>query len=307
LKPDEPTNKLALAAADLNYALQFGQPDSYGQQFEEARSLLTELTKIWPDNGDVYFMLGRTLRVMRRYTEAIPILKRAHELMPQHADAVVELARCYSFSNDRATARSVLESALKSGVESGNLYGLYAQLIQQSGEPNSEAKSVDAYEKAVKLAPHDTTYLERLGSAYLRINRVEDARKLFEKMALDDPNRSYPFQQLAVIYARMGQRERAAAAATMATRMVANENQLRQIQLLSSQHPENVNLYLALADRYMQLQALGPAQDAYTQALKVDPKNSRAKAGLAKLESFKNAKTGTAHTDSGMAGTKSPQ
>ena len=294
LKPELPENKLALAAAELNYALQFTQTDTYAQQYEQARALLTELTKTWPDNGQVFFLLGRTLRVMRRFPEAIPVLKRAQELQPDNADAVAELARSYSFSGDRVNARKVVESAINANVRSANLYGLYAQLVQQAGEPNSEAKGVEAYENAVRLAPRDIAFRERLGSAYLRVGRVEDARKIFEQMVLEDPNRSYPYQQLAAIYSRMGQRERSAAAATMATRMAANENQMHQIQLLSTQHPENPNLHLILADRYMDLRQPGPAKDEYSQALKTDPKNARAKKGLTKLELLKSSRANPA-------------
>jgi len=290
LKPDDPDNKLALAVAELNYALQFNQPEAYAQQFEQARGLLTELTKIWPTSGEVYFLLGRTLRVMRRYPDAIPVLRRARELMPTDADTVTELARSLSASGDRATARKEVEAAIAAKAVNGNLYGIYAQLLQQSAEPDSEAKTVDALEHAVALAPHDTGFRERLGSAYLRSNRIEEARKLFEQIALADPNRSYPFQQLATIYSRMGQRERSAAAATQATKMAANENQLHQIQLLSAQHPESANLHLILGDRYMDLHIPGPAKDEYTQALKIDPKSTRAKNGLARLDALKNAK-----------------
>ena len=291
LKPSDPDNKLALSVAEINYAMQFTQSDTYAQQYEQARGLLTDLTKVWPDNGQVYSLLGRTLRIMRRYPEAIPVLKRAHELDPNNADVIADMARSYSLSGDRVNARKVIETAINGKVRNANLYGLYAQLVQQAGGPNSEAKAVEAYENAVKLSPADVGVRERLGSAYVRLGRIPDAQRIFEKMALQDPNRSYPFQQLSVIYSRLGQRERAAAAATMATKMAANENQLQQIQLLSTQHPENPNLHLILGDRYMDLKQPGPAKDEYMQALKIDPTSARAKKGLARLETLKSGKT----------------
>lgn len=278
-----PGIKLALAVADLNYALQFTETDSYAAQYDQARTLLTELTHIWPDNGEVYFLLGRTLRVMRRYPEAVISLRRAQQLLPQNPQVITELARAYSFSGDRAAARKLTEDAINKQVANADVYGLFAQLIQQSGGPNSEARSVSAYEQAVHLAPRDASYRERLGSAYLRVNRVEDARRIFEKLVIDDPNQPFPFQQLAAIYARLGLRERSATAATMATRMAVNENQLQQIQLLSGLHPKNAMLHLALADRYAYLRKRGPARDEYNRALNIDPHSARARKGLAAL------------------------
>ena len=65
------------------------------------------------------------------------------------------------------------------------------------------------------------------------------------------------------------------------------QHQLQQIQLLSSQHPDSVNLHFLLADRYMDLRMAGPAKDEFTQVLNLDPNNGRAKKGLAKLEGLK--------------------
>ena len=76
----------------------------------------------------------------------------------------------------------------------------------------------------------------------------------------------------------------------MATSMAANENQLHQIQLLSTQYPDDINLHLILADRYMDLKQPGPAKDEYSQALKIDPKNGRAKKGMAKLDLLKSGR-----------------
>lgn len=124
-----PGIKLALAVADLNYALQFTETDSYAAQYDQARTLLTELTHIWPDNGEVYFLLGRTLRVMRRYPEAVISLRRAQQLLPQNPQVITELARAYSFSGDRAAARKLTEDAINKQVANADVYGLFAQLI----------------------------------------------------------------------------------------------------------------------------------------------------------------------------------
>ena len=112
-----------------------------------------------------------------------------------------------------------------------------------------------------------------LGGAFYRVGDMQAARVIFENVTRLDPQQAYPFQQLALIYTRLGQPKLAATAAKIATALTFNEQQLDQVQEILKKHPENINLHLILAKRYHELHMEGPARDEYIAILKLDPKN----------------------------------
>jgi hypothetical protein len=78
-------------------------------------------------------------------------------------------------------------------------------------------------------------------------------------------------------------------AATDAGRLTFNDNQLRQIQTLSQEHPDDINLHMILAQRYTELQQYGPAHDEYIAIQKLDPKDKRVQPGLDQLAKLQAA------------------
>jgi len=135
--------------------------------------------------------------------------------------------------------------------------------------------------------PNTATYWDLLGAEYLKALNIDQARICFEKSLLLNANRSYPYQQLAGIYTRMGDPKRASIAAKMATRMTANDETMRHLEALSDQYPGAVNLILIRADRYRDLKMYGPARDLYDQALQLDPHNAAAQHGIETIDKIR--------------------
>ncbi len=194
------------------------------------------------------------------------------------------LARAYTSARNSPAARKVLESALITHSHSAELNDALGQLIQASGEPGADQKSLLLFQKAVRLDPRAGRYVERLGTAYVRSNDLPQARQAFETAAHLEPNRAFPFQQLSAIYTRLGDPKRATAAARTAEALDYNAQTFDTLQAVAKRHPENVPLQLALADRYRFLKMYGPARDTYQAILKVDASNKNARDGLAALE-----------------------
>ena len=93
--------------------------------------------------------------------------------------------------------------------------------------------------------------LERLGEAYVKANDLQNARVIFERVTQINPNRSFAFQKLALIYTRLGETALSKRAALLSEHTASNEMQFKRIQDLSARHPESVDLHLALADRLL--------------------------------------------------------
>jgi tetratricopeptide (TPR) repeat protein len=289
ISPDDPNNLLLEAKAALEHAIDINDPELVFADLELARVDFERLIKAWPDKGELYNDLGHTFLVEREYDKAVNTLKKAMEVAPTNASVYVNLCKTYLRIGRKPDAQKVAEQGIARKLDDPRLYDVYGQAVQVSGEPDADMKAVDAFKKAVKLAPSSPIYLERLGAAYLRTNNLEGARDCFTRSAQANPNRAFPYQQLALVFNRMGVADRAKTASEMATKMYQNENQLNQITALSKLHPEDISLHFILADRHKDLKEYGPSGHEYIAILKLDPNNARAKDGLAKVTQLSQA------------------
>jgi tetratricopeptide (TPR) repeat protein len=284
LNPKNLSNHYILAASLQEDVLQYPEPQLHMDELELAQSELAKLIPALPKVGDLYLRLGRVRMALKDADGAAKNLERAQQLLPGRADVALLLARAYTSGRNSPAARKVLEAALARHPDSAELNDALGQIIQASGEPDADPRSLALFQKAVQLDPGASRFAERLGTAYLRVNDLQHAREAFETAARLSPNRAFPFHQLAAIYTRQGDPKRATAAAREAQILDFNAQQFNTLQAVAKRHPENVLLRLALADRYRFLGMTRPARDEYRAILSLDANNSRARAGLAALE-----------------------
>jgi tetratricopeptide (TPR) repeat protein len=275
LNSKDPNSHLLLAMSALEYADQFPDPTAHAGELEFARRELEVMKTVAPDNPDVYYALGRAYEGLRNRQGAIANLERAHALRPDRQDVCQLLAVAYRADNNRPAAQKLLEDLTARTPGSARTYDLLGQIYQASAQPDAAQKALLAFQKANELVPGDPVFQEHLGAAYYQVGELKQARSHFESVTRLDPNHSYAFQQLALIYTRLGQTQLAATAAGIARATTFNQQQLTQIQELSKKHPESVNLHLLLAKRYTDLHMLGPSRDEYIEILQLDPKNSQ--------------------------------
>ncbi|HZO87087.1 MAG TPA: tetratricopeptide repeat protein [Chthonomonadaceae bacterium] len=284
LQPANPSNRYVLATALQEYAMLYPDPQFHSAALDRARKEFEKLIQVWPNNGDLYFRLGRICIATRDISAAVTNMEKAHQLLPDRADVSLYLAKSYVSSRNRQGARKVLEEALARHPDSADIADALGQLVQSSGEPDADPKALALFQKAVQLAPRNARFQERLGTAYLRTNNLDQARQAFEEAARLNPNRAFPFQQLAAIYTRMGDPKRATLAARNAERLNFNAQQLNLLEATVNAHPNNVPLRLSLADRFLFLGNRGAARNEYLIVLRMDPQNRRAREGLATLD-----------------------
>ncbi len=282
--PGNPSNRFILAASLQEDVLQYPEPALHADELELASTEFEKLIRVWPKLGDLYFRLGRVRMALKDADGAVRNLEQARLLLPDRPDVALYLARAYTSSRNSAAARKALEAALARHPDSADLNDALGQLIQASGEPGADQRSLALFQKAVQLDPHAARFAERLGTAYLRTNDLQHAREAFESAVRLSPNRAFPYQQLSAIYTRLGDAKRATAAAREAEILDSNAQTFKTLQAVVKRHPENLPLRLALADRYLYLGMAGPARDEYRALLAVEPNNKRAQEGLAAAE-----------------------
>jgi|GEM_PF-912371 len=286
LDPDDPNNRFALGAAALEYATQFPDPEIHSDELFVAKQEFEALSKIapWKDNGDIFFRLGKVYVELRVRKQAIVTLEKAYKMLPERGDVAFELARTYNRVSLPDKALKICEDIIAKGTDYFSLYELAGSLYLNRGTMDNVEKAVAMYQKAVTLRPDAPRALDKLGVCLLKVGKIDAARQAFEQSLMVNPNRAFPYQQMATIYTRMRLPDRAKIAADMARKMTANEQQLNQLQELSKVNADDINLRLILADRYRDLKLLGAAKDEYYYVLKIAPQNPRALAGLKAIE-----------------------
>jgi tetratricopeptide (TPR) repeat protein len=183
----------------LDYAAQFPDPTTHSGELKFVKDDLEKLTKSVPTNGEIYYHLGRACILLHDTPNAIANLRRAHEISPQKEDFTQMLAVAYKNAGDSQAGLPVIRELIAQKPSSLS-YDLLGQLLLLSNEPNKEQQAQTAFEKSVQLQPGNYRTMERLGTAYQKARKFEEARSTFEQVARLNPNRTFAFQQLAAIY-----------------------------------------------------------------------------------------------------------
>lgn len=284
LDPKDRSSQIIVASSALEFGMEYPDESETRAPLQIARALYTEMAKNDPDNGQTQYQLGLSKFLLQDKKGSLPHLQKAAEALPDRANVAADYGQILISNGKYAEARTFLTQAIARMPKVPAFHYLLAESYQYESDPQSIQAAVQYAKEAVELAPKNTTYWDRLGAAYLKAQDVDHARQAFEQSLILNQDRSYPYQQLAGIYTRMGDPKRASAAAKMATRMTANDETMRHLESLSAQYPGAVNLLLIRADRYRDLKKWGPARDLYEQALKVDPKNAAAQKAIEAID-----------------------
>ncbi len=284
LKPSDPHNQFGVAAATLQWAIQSNGMGIHSADIENAQKTLLNLLPQWRDKAGIHYLLGRAYAAQSNIDLAVQHLITANGIHPEQADIAYGLGNLYLKQQKRVEGRKIVETALSAQPEDGNLNEMMGRLWQESGEPGADEKALLYFQKAVAAKPDNPVFQERLGSALLHANSLDKAKMAYETSVRLDPNRSFPLQQLAVIYGRMGNKSRSAKVAEAAREVEFNAQQLKHLQSLVFTHPESANFHLALADRYRDLGMKPMARDEYETVVQIDSKNAHALNGLKALQ-----------------------
>lgn len=175
-----------------------------------------------PENPEIYRALAQTYshHRVRDTQKAIEMYEKVIELAPTDADATIQLGGLYSNQGMHDKAIAVYEKAMRLQPERPYIYpslarayvsvgrnedaleladalkkrvGYDANAYMQLGEVYSACKlhdkAIEAYKKAIELAPGESWYRRRLAAAYEAAGKVEEADALYEKTT--DSSRIY--------------------------------------------------------------------------------------------------------------------
>jgi tetratricopeptide (TPR) repeat protein len=162
--------------------------------------------------------LGITYLDQLQYSDAFAAFQKVVQLRPDYADGYINLALTDIQWEKYAEARPYLDKAME--LSAGNARALYYFGLVERRAGNSDAEIAD-FEEVVKQYPMSIDARRELGISYYQCHRYDEARATFEALQGIEPDDLAAHYNLAVIYRRMGMKQKAAEqAALFATKQI---------------------------------------------------------------------------------------
>ena len=174
--------------------------------YEEANVSLQAAIRLKPDEPTYFLALGNTWLKKPDVPAAEQAFRRSLELQPDSAQAQMSLGYALLEQKKYPEAREWLEKSLaKDAGVPETLY--YLGLIAQ--EQNEDERAVELLKKAIQLVPSFSFPHAALGSSYLKLKNYPLAKAELELSVSLNPNDPRAHYNLAVLYARLKDPERA--------------------------------------------------------------------------------------------------
>lgn len=170
-----------------------------------------------------------------QYADALKAFEQALTLRPDYPDGWINIALTKLEWEKYPEAREPLEKALQ--LSPGNARALYYMGLVERRSGNCDAE-VNDFQQVVAQYPDARDARRELGISYYQTHRYAEARVQFEALQRIDPDDLAAHYNLAVIYRRLGMKDKAAQqAALFATKQVDPGAPTYSLNYLR-QHPE---------------------------------------------------------------------
>jgi tetratricopeptide (TPR) repeat protein len=171
----------------LIYVLRFGVANVRGQRYDRAREIFTDAIKRFPNNANLYFLLGYAARAAGQYDQAVDAFRTALKLQPDNPDVLDNLGYIASQRGENAEAETLLRRAIALGPESFPAYHDLGRLLVKLKRYD---EAVPVLRRGVELNSKDPGVHYQLFLAYSRLKKTDEAkRELAEFKRLDEVNR----------------------------------------------------------------------------------------------------------------------
>ncbi|WP_456428808.1 tetratricopeptide repeat protein [Rhodocaloribacter sp.] len=280
--------------------------------FTEAEAAFRRVIALEPELPHGYAGLGDALLQQNEPAEAAEALERAVAKAPGYRAAHYLLGQAYQ----RLNRASEAERELSLGVDAGRAYlpdaldgrvrayavNLTARL-QRAGEylnAGNPGKAAELLKKAYKAHPENVDVINNLAIAHMRMNRMDEARRLLERARTLDDARFSTYLNLSSWAMQSGRPEQALAfadsalarAPTLAQAFFARGQALARLERLEEalddlaeclrRDPRKAEAHALSGDLLFRLKRYDEAETHYREALRLDPNLFPAEVGLAR-------------------------
>lgn len=176
------------------------------------------------------------LIAMGQFTEAIPLLKRVVNTIPDFEAAWTNLGVAYSKSQQAAEADEAFQRAKQVDPDSSHLYASLASHLTRQGELELALK---ASRRATKLAPDSIQAWATMASILNSMGKYQRAEKAAQKGRKLDPSNPYVLVELSFAWLKLGKRGTARKFVEKALKISPNFEYAKAVQSLIEKARKN--------------------------------------------------------------------
>jgi tetratricopeptide (TPR) repeat protein len=144
------------------------------------RQLFTELVDTYPEDERARVLLANYYFGTQEYDQAIEQYEQATKINPDYSAPYNMLGYSYRFVRDYDAAEAAFKKYIELIPDEPNPYDSYAEFLMKVGRFE---ESIENYQKALEVNPHFVASYIGIGNNYIFMNRGDDARKSFQKLA----------------------------------------------------------------------------------------------------------------------------
>lgn len=169
----------------------------------------------------LYRSVGRKAYKKKKYSEAIPPLKKAFELDPTCGEAAGLLAVCYAKLGEEKNAGIYANKAMKITPLLPDSYKAMAEVYKRKG---AYGKAIEWYMKQLEVQPDSPGPLEDIADVYLKQQKLDSAVDTYKEAINILPNDWELHFKLAQLYEKLDKKKEALAEYENAVQWFYDEN-----------------------------------------------------------------------------------
>jgi len=173
------------------------------RDFEPAVLHLEKGHHIDPDNADVQFNLAMAHQELGHFETALEYGRGVLKTSPNHAAALNFVGYILAERGlDLRDSEALIRRALEQEPDNGYYVDSLGWVLYQRG---NYAEAAGELERAVRLTEeNDAVILEHLGDAYVKVERLDDAYRVYSQSRQLDPDNSQLLEKLQAVETRIG-------------------------------------------------------------------------------------------------------
>jgi tetratricopeptide (TPR) repeat protein len=177
---------------------------------EQGIGLLEDLLKQQADEPAAYVALAQAYSNTSRGSEAIKLLQDAEAKFPNEDAITFELGAVFDKLKRYAEAEAAFRKLIDRDPEHAAALNYLGYMFAERGERLDE--SVTLLNRAIKLEPHNGSFLDSLGWAYYKMGKFDLAEQHLRRAAEQLPTNSVIQDHYGDVLARLGRHDAAIAA-----------------------------------------------------------------------------------------------
>jgi tetratricopeptide (TPR) repeat protein len=172
------------------------------KQFDKAIAVLTQARTMTPNNSAIDIRLARTQLNAGKGDNAVTTLQSAVVKFPNDSGVKLELASTLERQRKFSDAEAIFRKMIAADPKHAEALNSFAYMLAERGQKLDE--SISLVERALAIDPGNPAYLDSLGWAYFKQNRLDLAEPPLREAATKLPSVSVIQSHLGDVLVRRG-------------------------------------------------------------------------------------------------------